>query len=340
MKKLALTLILFSFLLPTSNVFGNAAQPGFWNAGAGHEFIPLVAGDSVFIGNIRMAREDISILLFPGYAVVRGDYWMENTVDSTISMTVGYPVNGEMQQPGIHYIMFDDLYQMQVLVNGSPVEYGKLEVYDSVAINPRKHIWSEREWYTWKMSFEKDSLTHIRVYFIVNTNDAKLREGYGVLDNNGFAYILESGKAWGGTIGKGRIRMQLAGGLKSKSIGGILPAGSFSWDGKSMFVREFENLEPEPESNVIVRYNKRNKNFDFESILKTHEELFKAVDELAESEWDVSTFKVFEAADFNVPGPIENLRSSAITIFFWLLGGAIALVIVLYVFMRWRKSRR
>ncbi len=328
------TCILFPF--PAS---GNAAQPGMWNTGTGHEFIPLIAEDSMVVGKIRMVKEEISILLFPGFAVVRGEYEMQNLTDSGIFMTVGYPVNGEISQDEIQYLMFDDLYAIRIYVNDSMISAGMQTLDDTLLQNSRNHIWGTSEWYTWKMNFRSGQNSRIRVYFIVNTNNSLIRDGYFKTNSNGFSYILESGKAWAGTIGSGEIRISLRGGLKANDIQGILPAGSFSWDKGSRMTRTFTDLEPEMQSNVVIRYAKRMDDFDFDAILKKQNEYFASADSLFLIPWKPEEFEVFTAADFRVPGIVETVGDWAKNLVLNVTIGAIVLALIIYLALRYRNRR-
>lgn len=75
-----LLILLFSpfFLL------ANIAQPGIYNAGGNGVFSPVFPQDSAAFQKIQMVREEVYVQVYPGFAVVKGCYWMYNTTDETI----------------------------------------------------------------------------------------------------------------------------------------------------------------------------------------------------------------------------------------------------------------
>src|SRR5205085_12004918 len=82
-------------------------------------------------------------------------------------------------------------------------------------------------WYTWENSFPPQDSTHITVYFIVNTNNTTVREGYNTDERNGFIYILETGATWKQPIREGEIKIQLMNDLELEDIEGISPDSIF-----------------------------------------------------------------------------------------------------------------
>ena len=92
--------VLFFLICSTSKIFANAAAPGFYNNGGSSDFIPFFASDSSYLDKIQMQSEQITVLLYPNFAVVRGEYNMLNLSNKEISSIV--TKRNEMQQ--LHYL--------------------------------------------------------------------------------------------------------------------------------------------------------------------------------------------------------------------------------------------
>ena len=85
-------------------------------------------------------------------------------------------------------------------------------------------------WIVWQMFFAPRESQTIEVYFIVNTNDAKVRSGYNLEYRNAFIYLLESGSVWHQPIEKGNFYMQLKDGLKLKNLQGLSNGFNFKFN--------------------------------------------------------------------------------------------------------------
>ena len=62
----------------STSLFANVAQPGLWGCGGAGSFSLLFEGDSNAYQKVQMQKERVSIQLYKGYAVVKGEYWMFN----------------------------------------------------------------------------------------------------------------------------------------------------------------------------------------------------------------------------------------------------------------------
>lgn len=299
MKKIFLNIVFISlgFLF-----LSNAAMPGFWAVGGSGAFTPIFAQDSIHIGKVQMQSEQISILLYRGFAVVKGEYYMKNLSQDSIKMQTGYPVNGSLENETVYSIHFNELHHLKVFENTKELKATQLRADTSKAIITQPPTLDNvYNWYVWQGNYAPNTLTKITVYFMVNTNQAHLREGYSRDNHNGFTYILESGKAWGGKIEKGQIRIQLSEELVLEDIKGILPRKAFKADAKSKrIVWDFENLEPESAQNVLIRYTEADNNFDFEKVAQQSKKYYEALDQLSKKNIDSNAFQAFDPHDFEV----------------------------------------
>ncbi len=318
MKKIFPLLIIIAFY--NVIVFSNIAMPGFWNTGSGRNFVPFFLDDSIHFGKIQMKKEQITINLYKGYAVVKGDYFMFNPYEEDITMRTGYPVNALFFQDDVHSVHFNELSEIRLLIDGKPYQVKTLTDYlnsknemDDFYSNAKIKNWYNKiesqinNWYVWETTFKAKAITRLTTYYIVNTNNAVLRKGYSINRSCGFTYILETGEAWGKNIEEGKIIIHLSDKLTFADIEGILPSGIFLTNEENIFSYEFTNLEPNFLNNILIRYSDHNEDFNYEKILEQKENLYSSIDLIADNEVDTKNFVRFEKSDFTVnTGFFEN----------------------------------
>ena len=197
-----------------------------------------------------------------------------------------------------------------------------------------------KDWIMWRTQFAADTLTTLTVYFVVNCSQAKLRKGYSVKSGHAFAYVLESGRAWAGSIDTGNIWMRLRGGLKQKHIDGLLPKNA--WQGSdTLMAWNFDKLEPNENSNLLVWYNAGKDSIDFASqVLGNTAALYGEMDG-----FDLGAF----AQSASWPQVVKNDLDPGTSAIAWIIGGSLALLvlvpasivgIIVWVFVRRRKRRQ
>ena len=332
-----------SILLISLFLMANAAMPGFWNVGGGGAFIPYFEKDSVYLDKVQMESELITIMLYKGFAVVKGEYYMKNLSKDSIILNTGYPINSVYQDKTVYSVHFDDLYNLKVFVDDKKVTNKRLGNDSTITVSRPKYLHDQSNWYVWESLFKADTISKITVYFMVNTNDGILREGYSRDYHNGFTYILESGKAWANKIDKGRIFIQLNDGLKISDITGILPKSQFKADEKEgKLIYDFQNLEPDSSSNILIRYGKRDERFDFEAVEKKSDQYYAEIDKIKAADISTAGYKVLEANDFEV----HDWKSSGffyVIMFILMFGMPLALVVLglmtLYFYLFRRKKK-
>lgn len=322
------------FVLISLSAFGNAAQPGIWNAGGAGTFFLYYPEDSAAFQQVQMVQELVKVQLYPGFAVVKGVYQMHNPTDETITMRVGYPVNASYDASDdgwLREIRFNDLYSLRVRVRGKPVAFDKVSDMD--------------DWYVWETTFSPGDITTIEVDFIVPANDARVLEGYSSRDVNAFIYLVESGATWKQPIGKGTIIIQMMDGLTLDDVKGIAPSDYFlANDSLHLLVWTFENLSPTGDDNPIITYGKRLEDFDFSAVLAKSDEYYRAIDQLSSSgagdlEWSPREFgNPFDAG--------VSAGAAGISIVFFLAMYGLPILLLLfailvgwYFFRRYKKGK-
>lgn len=294
-------IVLFFFLCFTSKVFPNAAAPGFYNTGGNSDFIPFFASDTTYLDKIQMQSELITVLLYPDFAVVRGEYNMLNLSGKEIVFNTGYPINASFDNDVVSRISFEDIYGLKVFVDNKEIGNEKLKGGDSTFAFDNKRGNLYNNWYVWKSNFKPGGLTKIKVYFIVNTSNSILRKGYSKDHDNGFVYVLESGRAWAKNIESGRINIQLMGGLNVKDIIGVSPNSKFTInDEGNSLIYDFKNLEPTPNDNILIRYKKIKDKFDFQTIVSEESKYYDEIDRIQPANIFAESYKPFPANDFQV----------------------------------------
>ncbi len=303
-------IILFSFPI---NILGNAAQPGFWGAGGTGTFSLLFPEDSLQYKQIQMVKENVSIQLYRGYAVVKGKYWMYNPTSESVTIKVGYPLNSSFNSETefshhLTEIRFDSLYGLKAYRNGAAVT-----ILSEAIDNPDAGLENEN-WYIWDNTFAFYDTTLITVYFIVNTNNTIIRKGYNKDHNNGFLYLLETGATWKQPIVEGEIRIKLMNGLLLGDIKGLSPDSLFVVDSKTgTLLTRFQNLSPTAKNNIIIAYTENLGEFNFQNVLNNQNDLFNKIDRFSLLQFDESNFV---RKQFGDPFEVEstNLLTSILMI--------------------------
>jgi hypothetical protein len=292
MKKIILLIFfLFSF---SGYSYANVAMPGFWNVGAGKQFIPVYKNEEDSVKKIRMDNELVAVYLYPNFAVVRGEYNMYNPGRSTLSIHVGYPENAIYQSKAVANIITGKLEYLKAFVDNKPAASKTGDAPPEASPDGRK-----REWHIFQADF-KPGLTKIRVYYMVDTHAASLRKGYDNEKSHGFSYILESGRVWGGKIMKGRVFIKLQDDLSEKDIIGLLPEKSFKYEpAKKILIYDFAGLEPSSDNNIVIRYSgPEEENFSLEKLKPAY--YYSLADQADNTEISSNNLSLIEKNNFNV----------------------------------------
>lgn len=285
MKKTIILLFVIILQFYSADSYSNVAQPGLWNAGGMGNFSLLFPEDSLSYKKIQMIDEKISIQLYKGYAVVKGVYKMFNDTKNTVKIKTGYPLNGffdgETDNNKKAEITFDSLYGLDVKINNLPAEI------ISEPDDGNQGYSGNDNWYVWQNIFSPEDTTIITVYFIVNTNNTIIRQGYSKDRYNGFIYILETGSTWKQPILNGEIRIQIMDGITSEEIQGIKPDSVFkinNAENGNILQYKFKDLSPEKADNIIITYSENLEDFNFEKLLSEKNKLYAKIDEFSETE--------------------------------------------------------
>lgn len=333
-------IILFIVLLTVVTASANVAQPGLWNAGGMGNFSLLYPEDSLAYKKIQMVDEKISIQLYKGYAVVKGVYKMFNDTKDTVKIKTGYPLNssydGDAGNNKRAEIRFDSLYGLDVKINSLPA----LIISEPSEKGNRSS--GNDNWYVWRNIFSPEDTTVITVYFIVNTNNTSIRQGYSKDHLNGFIYILETGATWKQPIIKGEIRIQLMDGISYNDIGGIKPDSVFRISNNekgNILQYKFDNLSPSKADNIIITYSENQEGFNFDNVLTRKSSLYLSIDEFYEI--DINTSGLIDKK-FDSPFEIDSYDTYSILMVAAIVGIPLFFIGIFIVILIWflRKRKR
>lgn len=274
---------IFSIIICSSLLVSNSAQPGVWNAGGSGSFKLLYPEDSIAYKKIQMKSEDIFIQLYKGFAVVKGVYHFKNTSKDTLKIKVGYPINNVFENVShnqyANNVTVDGLYKIKGFIN------------EKEATLYKKHNQENNNWYVWEISFPPNEITDFSVYFIVNTNNAKIIKGYNSDKKNAFIYLIETGSLWKSPIEKGNFYTQLKKEISIKNIKASSPTNLFFDKENSILKFSLSDYGKTPDPNFVVTYGETINGFNFKKITLKSDAYFKEIDLFSATNFDTLSFK-------------------------------------------------
>ena len=343
-KLLAIVLLLLA-VTSSQKVLANASQPGVWNAG-GTVFTMLYPEDSLTFKKVQMVEEKIYIQLYKGYAVVKGEYIFKNTTSEKLNFKMGYPVNGIYYggEIDLNEVTLDSLSSFKIRAKNHWLPLLK-ENHPELNNDYKSPIPDSDNWMVWQMAFAPEETQTVEVYFIVNTNEARIRKGYNTEQRNAFIYLLESGSVWHHPIEKGNFYIQLMNDLTPENINGISQSFGFRYnETNKIYFGAKTNFSPTPKDNLVVTYYEHNETFAFEKIVTQADKLFAKIDEMSQSALETLAYTDVETGD---PYEVESTFWGAFpgllilfVIFAPFIIGFIAVVIIIWAIIKWWRIRR
>lgn len=339
--KLLATVLLLIAITSSQKVLANASQPGVWNAG-GTVFTMLYPEDSLTFKKVQMQQERIYIQLYKGYAVVKGVYLFRNTTNENLNFKMGYPVNGIYSggDVDLNQVTLDSLSRFKIktknewlsLLEQPNGEYGKINSFSD-------------NWMVWQMEFSPAEVQTVEVYFIVNTNEAKVRKGYNTQRSNAFIYLLESGSVWKQPIEKGDFIIQLKDGLTQDDVRGISNGFVFQYSTiHNIYWGTKNRFSPTPKDNLVVTYHQHNGSFNFDAVRLHAETLYSEIDMLSQMKMVANHFKPVQTkSPYDIKNTFSGVTPGLLTVFIalapFIIGGIVGIIIIWSV-VRWVKIKR
>lgn len=291
---------ILGLIICSSFIISNSAQPGVWNAGGSGTFTLLYPEDTIAYKKIQMQSEEIFMQLYRGFATVKGNYHFKNTSKDTLKIKVGYPINNVFENINhnqyANQVTVDDLYKIKGLVNGKEAEIHK----KPNAVNDN--------WYVWEVAFPPNRITDFTVYFLVNTNNAKITKGYNSDKKNAFIYLIETGSLWKSPIEKGIFYTQLKDDISINNTNASSPAILYFDKENSTLKFSLSDYGEIPDPNFVFTYSEKLDNFNFKEITHKSEEYFKALDNFSIKDFNTYSFHKIELPSaYEVKGVANNI---------------------------------
>lgn len=345
LHKILCTAFLLITITLAQKTFANAAQPGIWNAG-GTVYTMLYPEDTSTFKKVQMQQERIFIQLYKGFAVVKGTYVFKNTTNEHLQFKMGYPINGIYSggENDLNQIILDSLSQFKIKANNKWLLLEK-ENHPEINNDTQNINAFSDNWKVWQMQFAPNEIQKVEVYFIVNTNEARIRKGYDNEKRNAFIYLLESGSVWKDKIEKGEFYIQLMNGLTPENVQGISEGFGFKFNSQyQIFAGQKTNFSPTPKDNLIINYSQFNEDFSFEKVIKQTNELFAKIDQMSQLSFESLTYSTIKLGNpYEVESTIEGALPGLLTLFVIFapfIIGFIGIVIAVWVIIKWIRLKK
>lgn len=319
----------------TCFLISNSAQPGVWNAGGSGSFTLLYPEDSLAYKKIQMQSEKIYMQLYKGFATVKGDYFFKNTTNDTLKIKVGYPINNVFKNVQFHdnvnEVNVDGLYKIQGFVNNQELPLFK------------KPNANNENWYVWEINFLPKKITDFSVYFLVNTNNAKIMQGYNSDKKNAFIYLIETGSIWKSPIEEGDFYTQLKDNISIKNTKASSPTSLFFNADKNILHFNMRDYGKNPDPNFVLSYSETLKDFNFKEITEKSDFYFSEIDQFSKTEFNEISFEPITLKNVY---EIDGISNASISIIFYLamygvpiFVALIAIFIILVIIKNFRKNK-
>ncbi|MBI3271024.1 MAG: hypothetical protein HYZ53_18620 [Planctomycetes bacterium] len=188
--------------------------------------------------DVRLAAEEVTLRLRRDRCEVTAEFSLENE-GATKEIEVGFPDAGTVDGPRDSQTLLRDL---QVKVDGKAV----VPAYRPDPPSQDGQV-SFRGWSVFPVRFAQGARTAISVAYWTPPQPV---ERLALLPTCAVLYVLRTGAAWKGTIGRARVALRLEDGLTRSHLRGLTPAGARETD--DGYLWEWTDLEPAED--VQVRF--------------------------------------------------------------------------------------
>lgn len=332
MKKFLYTI---GIIICTSFLISNSAQPGVWNAGGSGSFTLLYQEDSIAYKKIQMQSEKIYMQLYKGFATVKGDYFFKNTTNDTLKIKVGYPINNVFKNVQFHdnvnEVNVDGLYKIKGFANNQELPLFK------------KPNANNENWYVWEITFLPKKITDFSVYFLVNTNNAKIMQGYNSDKKNAFIYLIETGSIWKSPIEEGDFYTQLKDNISIKNTKASSPTSLFFNSEENILHFKMSDYGKSPDQNFVVSYSETLKNFNFKTITQKSDFYFSEINQFSKTKFNDL---VFDKISLKNVYKVDGISNASIGFIFYLaiygipiFLSLIAIFIIIIIYKHFRNKK-
>ena len=207
--------------------------------------------------SVAMTAEEVDITLKADAVAVRAVFHLENTGDAT-KLDVGFP---DVVWPSNYSsngppkgVSSRRLREFIARVDGDVVAHSHRYIRSSESPFAKdrrsgdEDAWLLAGWMLWDMSFEPGQKRKVEVTYRV-----PYQETYAptLLGARTFTYVLKTGAAWKGPIGKALIAVGFTGGITALHVRVLSPAGVLETEDGLLW--EFSDLEPAEDVRIEIR---------------------------------------------------------------------------------------
>jgi hypothetical protein len=253
-------------MLFTSPVWAGNGLP-FYHTGGVADVQVFFPKDSSYYNSIQLNKRNATLLLYPGYAVVKNEYYFLNQGDST-ALYLGFPMSMSVLSDRFGAIHIDSSLAMQVLVNGKSTLINRCE-------SPVEYSRQSHGWMVWETTLPSGKLTRVEIISIVITR-SKLSTPSWENEDNTASLLMHNAHRWRGTIQESTVKVLLGDGLRIEDLLGILP-DSMQSNGSDKLIVQRKIFHPDEHWNILLRYQNKANQETISQLLLHKNDLMKQV---------------------------------------------------------------
>lgn len=171
----------------------------------------------------------------------------------------------------------------------------------------------------------KKKITIFTVYFLINTNNAVISEGYNSENKNAFIYLIETGSLWKSPIEKGDFYTQLKGDISLENLKASSPNQLYYNKENNILKFSLVDYGINPDRNFVITYSKKITDFNFEKVTTQSNLYFNEIDSF--SNLDFKTFS-FEKATIPNAYHVDGVGNTIVNSIFYFSIYAVPILIV------------
>ncbi|HYV92278.1 MAG TPA: hypothetical protein VE978_10860 [Chitinophagales bacterium] len=350
--------IFLLFVLMLIEFVVKASSPlQFIGAGSVSIFQPVFADDTLVSKKIYLLNQQIRIDVYRGYAVVRADYWFNNSSDATVFLPVGFPScpGGFFQNKNSGEQNCSELYWLRIMINNGAPFAASVLTNDSLLLKRspgqknsgskilfQRNPFGEKEkyssWQTWNISF-LPGVSVVSLNYGVKTGDVELLINKDSIQGNALQYSFSNYKWWEGGKENGEIWMRMSDGYITKDILGLLPDKKFL-GGNSIVHAAMKDVVNDSAQRIVLWYRK----LDDATVIPSHvnwERNFFKLNDWITNKKILATLSPFSATDYEGKAFMQEEHSASSLLWWSAIAGIVivAVFLLLFIYADRKKAR-
>ena len=295
----------------------------FVNGGSTSIFQPIHDGkDTLMSENIFLLNQQIKIDVFPGYAVVRADYWFNNPSDKEMRFEVGFP------SCTVSASDCDEFYWLRIMLNNNAPFAPQLITTDSLERKDNRKLLNSpphSSWHVWETTFPP-GVTEVSMNYGVKT-DAQLIANNDTLKGYAMRYSFSNYRYWKNAAATGELWMRMNGGYTTRDVLGLLPDKKFL-AGNSILHAAMNDVINDSAHEVLLWYRRLDDTPVIPSQVNWETQFYK-VNSWVVNEKILRTLSPFSATDYEGKAFDHEVKSAST----WLRWSVIISIIIVAGFL-------